>query len=238
MLRTLYIYVRLYYYIRKYRKLLGDDIHENAKYTTDLSFRAIHYGGYKIEVIGLENIPKENGVLYIANHQSFFDVFLTGAILNRQLSFLAKAQFRRFFNVGEFVESQDGILIDRDDVKSQVKMIRDLTKLLKKGNNVSLYPEGTRSKDGKLGEFKSGSFRMALKSECLIVPITFYDNYDVVKNKGNKILKVKIDQPISHEEYDGLNTTELSSKVKAIIACNLEKGFDRSEATRLENIYD
>ncbi len=79
---------------------------------------------------------------------------------------------------------------------------------------------------------------MAQKSKCVIVPITFYDNYEVVQNKGNKVIKVKIDKPISYEDYDGMNTNEIANMVKSIIASNLERGFNHNEATKLENPYN
>ncbi len=233
MFKTLLIYLRMYRHMLKYKGKIGENRERDIEAYVDISVKTMKIAKYNLEVIGLENIPEENGVLYTPNHQSFFDVFSIVMVLKRQLSFIGKKQFRHFFSVGTYIEGMDGILIDRDNVKSQVRLIRDLTAKLKAGLNVVVFPEGSRSRTGELGEFKSGSYKMALKSKCMIVPITFYDNHEVVQNKGNNLIKMKIDKPIMYEEYKDLKTNEISDLVKSIIEKNLQEGFNRNEATKI-----
>ncbi len=233
MFKTLLIYIKMYKYMLRYKKHLGKDRERDIEEYAFISRRTIEIAKYNVDVIGMENIPEHNGVLYTPNHQSFFDVFAIVAVLKKQLSFIGKKQFRHFFNVGLYIENMDGILIDRDDVKSQVMLIRELTNKLKSGLNVVVFPEGTRSKDGKINEFKGGSYKMALKSKCDIVPVTYYNNQEVVKNQGDTIIKMKIDKPITYEEYQGLKTSEVASMVQAIIQKNLDQGFNSDEAQRI-----
>ncbi len=229
MFRTAYLYIRLFYYLIKCRKEIKETPDENADLLIFLAKKAIKYGGKNVRAIGLENIPKENGVLYIANHQSFFDIYGSLAVVGKQLSFMGKKKLEKFFYVGDYIIASGGVLIDRDDVRSQMNLLKDIITLLKTNHNVVIYPEGTRSKDGSLSEFKSGSFRIAQKSKCKIVPITFYDNHDVAKHK-TKTIKVKIDKPIEYTELENLSTKEIADKVKAVIQNNLNEGFDDNEA--------
>ncbi len=233
MFRTFLIYLRMYKYMLRHKKHLGKDRKRDIEEYAFISRRSIEIAKYSVEVIGMENVPKYDGVLYTPNHQSFFDVFTIVAVLKKQLSFIGKKQFKHFFNVGLYIEKMDGILIDRDDVKSQVMLIRELTNKLKSGLNVVVFPEGTRSKDGLLNEFKGGSYKMALKSKCDIVPVTYYNNHEVVKNGKDRVIKMKIDKPITYEEYKGLKTSEIASMIQTIIQNNLDKGFNSDEAQRV-----
>ena len=230
MIRFIWTYTVTFFYILKLKRKLGADFFQNAEQGTRVADKAIEAAGYTVKIIGEENIPAENGVLYISNHQSFFDIFASIHILRRQLGFIAKAQLRNFFYVGHYVEKMGGVLIDRDDVRSQVEMISQLTKTLKSGYNVFIFPEGTRSRDGKLSEFKSGSFRTALKSRCRIVPLPFFNNHEVAANRGDTVIKVKIDPPVGPELYEKMNTSEISDYVKNIIENNLKNGFDENSA--------
>ncbi len=233
MIKTLLIYIKMYRYMLRYKKHLGVDRKRDIKEYAFISQRTIEIAKYNVDVIGLENVPDYDGVLYTPNHQSFFDVFTIVAVLKKQLSFIGKKQFRHFFNVGLYIEKMDGILIDRDDVKSQVLLIRELTNKLKSGLNVVVFPEGTRSKDGLLNEFKGGSYKMALKSKCDIVPVTYYNNHEIVKNGVDNVIKMKIDKPIKYSEYQNMKTSELASMIQTIIQKNLDEGFDSNDATRV-----
>lgn len=220
-------YVRMYYKTSVYKRKLGQNPERDIKVTVEIANQIFKDTGVSVHAIGTENIPSENGVLYVSNHQSSYDVYAFFVLLQRQLSFIAKEELRKYFNIGYYIEALGGILIDRDDIKGQVKSIRELTKRLNEGYNVAVYPEGTRRVDGQLGEFKSGSFKMAIKSKCDIVPITFYENYNALSSKK---IKVKVSPPISYDIYKDMNTSELSEYVKNIIQTNLDEGFDVNDA--------
>ncbi|MFV0425010.1 MAG: lysophospholipid acyltransferase family protein [Bacilli bacterium] len=220
-------YVRMYYSTSKYKKKLGENLENDVVVTTKIAYQIFKDTGVKIQAVGMENIPSEQGVMYVANHQSSYDIYAFFVILQRQLAFIAKEEFRKYFNIGYYIEALGGILIDRDDIKSQVKSIRELTKKLQNGYNVGVYPEGTRRVDGTLGEFKSGTFKMALKSKCKIVPITFFENYNAIQNKK---IKAIINKAIAFEEYEHMSTSELSDYIKNIIQKDLDEGFDETNA--------
>lgn len=226
MIRFIWTYIVTFYYLLSLKSKLTDDFFANATYGTRIGEKAVAAAGYSVKVIGLENLPSENGILYVANHQSFFDIFASLFFIKRQLGFIAKKQLKNFFYVGLYVEKLGGVLIDRDDIRSQVDVLMQLTKNIKAGYNAFIFPEGTRSPNGSLSEFKGGSFKIALKSKCKIVPITFYNNYEVVKNRGDKVIKVKIDPAINYAVYEKMNTVELSQFIQGKIQSNLDQGFD------------
>ncbi|MFV0498886.1 MAG: lysophospholipid acyltransferase family protein [Bacilli bacterium] len=220
-------YVRMYLTTSLYKRKLGKDKQRDIKKTIAIAnqiFKDTHVETY---VIDANNIPNENGIMYVANHQSSYDIYAFFVILQRQLAFIAKEEFRKYFNIGYYIEALGGILIDRSDVKSQIKSVRELTKRLENGTNVCVYPEGTRRTDGSIGEFKSGTFKMAIKSKCKIVPITFFENYNALKTKK---IKAKVNKVINYEEYKDMSTSELSDYVKNIIQNDLNKGFDLNNA--------
>ncbi|MCB1141782.1 MAG: 1-acyl-sn-glycerol-3-phosphate acyltransferase [Leptospiraceae bacterium] len=233
MLRFLWTYSVTFFYILLLKKNLKEDPRENVSIGMKISEKALKSAGYKILILGRENLPTEDGVLYVSNHQSFFDIFASLFFIQKQLGFVAKKQLENFFSVGYYVRKMGGVLIDRDDVRSQVDVIVKLTKNIKEGLNVFIFPEGTRTKTGQLAEFKSGSFKIAIKTNCTVVPITFYDNHIVSTNRGDGIIKVKIDKPIRGDEYKGMTTSELSQKVETQIQENLNKGFDFNSAVEL-----
>ncbi|TGL61923.1 1-acyl-sn-glycerol-3-phosphate acyltransferase [Leptospira ognonensis] len=230
LIRFIWTYFVTFFYLLTLKSKLTDDFFANATYGTRIGEKAVAAAGYRVKVIGLENLPGENGILYVANHQSFFDIFASLFIIKRQLGFIAKKQLKNFFYVGHYVEKLGGVLIDRDDIRSQVEVLTLLTKNVKAGYNAFIFPEGTRSPDGTLSEFKGGSFKIALKSKCKIVPITFFNNYEVVKNRGDKVIKVKIDPAISYPDYEKMNTAELSQFIQGKIQRNLDHGFDEKVA--------
>ncbi len=226
-------YVRMYYSTSVYKKKLGQDYERDVATTVRIAAQIFKDTGVKVHAINTEYLPSENGVMYVANHQSSYDIYAFFVLIQKQLAFIAKEEFRKYFNIGYYIEALGGILIDREDVKSQVKSIRELTNRLKDGYNVGVYPEGTRHTDGSLGEFKSGTFKMALKSQCKIVPITFFENYNAIANKK---IQVKVNAPIEYAQYKDMTTSELSEYVKAIIQKNLDEGFDESNAKIVEAI--
>jgi len=178
-------------------------------------------------VQGLENLPpKEETVLVCANHMSWFDVpALHGYLGGRLLWSFAKAELVKVPVLGTYMASAEHILISRLSKKSQVESLKNAIKALGMGRNVFIFPEGTRSLDGKLRDFKGGAFTIARKSGCRIVPVTLIGNDKVFPSNalmpiipGGGVMKMIIHPPIDPE---GKNDNELSELTKAAIASGL-----------------
>jgi len=179
------------------------------------------------EVAGLENLPPEDEtVLVCANHMSWFDVpALHGYLGGRLLWSFAKAELVKVPVLGTYMQSAEHILISRQSKKSQLESLKSAIKTLGMKRNVFIFPEGTRSLDGKLRDFKGGAFTIARKSGCRIVPVTLIGNDRVFPSNalmpitpGRGIMKMVVHPPISVE---GKTDDELSALTKTAIASAL-----------------
>lgn len=149
---------------------------------------------YRFEVIGTEKFPKDGGILLCSNHINALDPPVVGILAPRPVHFMAKAEL---FNVPLLKGILPGVnafpvkrgLSDRDALRTAIK-------LLKEGEVVGLFPEGTRSKDGTLGKGFSGAGFFALRGEANVVPCAIIGPY-----KPFKKLKVVYGEPIDIKPY-------------------------------------
>jgi len=126
-----------------------------------------------IRVEGLENLPpRDEAVMYVPNHCSFLDIFALSGYLPRRFKYISKIEILRIPFIGWAMQFAKHIAIKRMDRASQVQTVRDAVDCLKAGSSLVTFPEGTRSKDGRLMEFKKGPFSMAAKAQVRVVPIS------------------------------------------------------------------
>ncbi len=125
---------------------------------------------YKIETEGMENVPRESGYLYISNHRSNADPILIG-IQNKetQFCFLAKQELFSSGLIGWLLRKLGGVAIDRG--AGDVTALEEIAFRLQNGENALVFPEGTRSKDGTLGHFKTGAALLAAQTGVPVVPV-------------------------------------------------------------------
>ncbi|XP_059286204.1 1-acyl-sn-glycerol-3-phosphate acyltransferase BAT2, chloroplastic [Lycium ferocissimum] len=127
---------------------------------------------YSVEFEGLENLPSpDTPAVYVSNHQSFLDIY-TLLTLGRSFKFISKTAIFLFPIIGWAMYLMGLIPLRRMDSRSQLECLKRCIDLIKKGASVFFFPEGTRSKDGKLGPFKKGAFSVAAKTGVPLVPIT------------------------------------------------------------------
>ena len=129
--------------------------------------------GAKVTVLGEENVPKDTAVLYVANHRSFFDILVTYVRVPRPTGYIAKKEIEKVPLLNVWMRYLHCLFMDRTDIKKGLQTILDGVEKLKKGISICIFPEGTRNKgeEGTVLAFKEGSFKMASKSGCPIVPI-------------------------------------------------------------------
>ena len=181
----------------------------------------VNLSGSSIKVIGEENIPLSESVLFVSNHQGNFDIPLLLGFIDKPKGFIAKIETSKLPIIKDWMELMKCIFMDRKDIRQSVKAINQGVKHLKEGYSLVIFPEGTRSKDGSLGEFKSGSFRLATKSGVPIVPITIKGSNNIMK-KGSfiirpAIIEIIISTPIMADNMETKDTTEVSELVRDII---------------------
>ncbi|WHY75895.1 lysophospholipid acyltransferase family protein [Neobacillus sp. WH10] len=148
---------------------------------------------YRIEAIGVENFPKEGGVLLCANHIHNFDPIVVGIMAPRPVHYMAKEEIFRVPLLGGIVRKCNAFPVKRGF--SDREALRTGLKILKEGNVFGLFPEGTRSKTGELGKGLSGAGFFALRTEAMVVPCAIIGPY-----KSFKRLKVVYGKPIDMDE--------------------------------------
>lgn len=132
--------------------------------------RAIMPLWYRIETEGLEHLPKEGGYLFVSNHRSNADPILIGVQNPQaQFCFLAKQELFTDGLVGWLLRKLGGIAVDRGS--GDVTALEEIVFRLQNGENALIFPEGTRSKDGKLGHFKTGAALIAAQTGVPVVPV-------------------------------------------------------------------
>ena len=165
--------------------------------------------GSTVTVRGLENIPKDEPALFIGNHRSIFDIITVYPYIHEPVSFVSKVSIHKIPLLGIWMDFIQSLYFDRSDMKQAMRMILDGTELLKKGTSVFIYPEGTRKKTGNdlpLGEFHEGSFRMAVKSGRVIVPVAFTGTIHIFEEHKPWIrpsqVTITFCPPINPKNYD------------------------------------
>jgi len=164
-------------------------------------------------VEGSENIPAEGGAILASNHLSFSDSIFLPLVMSRRLTFLAKADY--FTGKGVkgkltkgFFAGVGQVPIDRSGGAASEAALRTAKRILAEGNLLGLYPEGTRSPDGRLYRGKTGVARMALEAGVPVIPVAMI-NTDVVQPTGQKIptlgrVGVRVGRPLDFSRYAGM----------------------------------
>ena len=149
------------------------------------AFRCVRFlAGTKVDYIGLENVPSDTAVLYIGNHRSFFDVVLTYPMVPRPTGYIAKKEIEKVPLLNIWMRNLHCLFLDRKDIKAGMQTILEAIDLIKNGISVCIFPEGTRSKtEGELLPFNEGSFKIASKSGCPIVPMTIVNSASVLESQ-------------------------------------------------------
>lgn len=142
--------------------------------------------GVKLTVIGEENVPRDEPVLYIGNHRSFFDVVVTYARCPGLTGYIAKDGVNKVPIFRIWMKRLHCIFLKRDDMKEGLKVILKAIDYVKSGISICIFPEGTRNKDKNnptsLLPFKEGSFKIAIKTGCKIVPMALIGTADILEN--------------------------------------------------------
>ena len=129
-------------------------------------------GGIKMTIIGEENVPKDTAVMYVGNHHSIFDVITTYTRVPGLTGYVAKKEIEKVPVLRTWMRHLNCLFLDRKDLKAGAKMIIDAVHKIKSGISIFIFPEGTRSKDENVTlPFHDGSFKIATKSGCPIVPV-------------------------------------------------------------------
>ncbi|KNY30413.1 lysophospholipid acyltransferase family protein [Pseudobacteroides cellulosolvens] len=183
--------------------------------------RVIWSTGSKVIISGQENIPKDKGVVFIANHQSYLDIPVMIGYIEKPKGFIAKIELLKIPILSMWIKHLGGVFIVRNNPKQSLKAINEGAEKIKKGDSMVIFPEGTRSADGKLGEFKPGSLKLAVKSGAPIVPVVIKGTVNVLPKKKFAVkpsqVEVYVLSPIIQDEAAKIDTNDLTEKIRNAI---------------------
>ncbi|MFM9885766.1 MAG: AMP-binding protein [Burkholderiales bacterium] len=128
--------------------------------------------GIRIEVDHLERLPRDRPVVLVANHSSYLDAIVIAAALPVDASFVAKAEFRRYWPMRRFLESVDTVFVERFDSAAGIEGAREVTRAASNGRTLALFPEGTFKLESALLPFRMGAFVASAESGLPVVPVT------------------------------------------------------------------
>ncbi len=140
------------------------------------------FTGTDIAYIGRENIPKDQAVLYVGNHNSYFDILLTYSQCPDLTGYVAKSEMLRYPLLRDWMKRLYCLFLDRTDMRAGLQTILTGIDYIKQGISVCIFPEGTRSRDGQMQPFKEGSMKMAQKTGCPIIPMAITNSAEIFEN--------------------------------------------------------
>lgn len=188
--------------------------------------KANRAGRVTIQAIGAENLPEKNGFMLYPNHQGLFDVLVFLESCPKPFAFVIKKEASKVILLKQVIAALGSISIDRKDLKQSMEVINLVSEEIKKGRNFLIFPEGTRSKQGNnLLPFKGGSFKVATKSKCPIVPCALIDSFKPFDENTIQPVTVTVLYltPIYYEEYQTMKTNEIADLVRERITLAIQE---------------
>lgn len=196
-------------------------------------FRVVGWlSGVRLTVIGEENVPKDQAVLFIGNHRSFFDIVLTYARCPRLTGFVAKKELEKIPLLSRWMRFLYCLFLDRKDIKAGLKTILTAIEYVKKDISIMIFPEGTRG-EGKdeldMLPFHEGSFKIATKSGCPIIPVAMVGTSAIFEDHFPKVKPTEViieyGKPVYPKELAREEQKFIGKHVQGIIAEMLKKNM-------------
>lgn len=180
----------------------------------------------RVEIEGLENIDRANPQLFVSNHSGLHDILSLSAHMPIQFRWLAKKSLFTVPFMGWHMSRAGYIAIDRDNPRHAAKTIIEAATIIRGGVNAIAFPEGTRSRTGKLGQFYSGVFALAVRTGVAVVPVSVDGSFRVIRPKTLQvipgvIIRIKIGRPIDLRAYSSSDKRRLMEDVHRTMEHNL-----------------
>lgn len=169
----------------------------------------------RIEVKGRENIEKNQSYVFVANHQGAYDIWLVYGYLDHNFRWLMKKSLEKIFAVGWACKKAGQVFVDDSSVAGIKETIASSEKTLRNGMSVVIFPEGSRSWDGKMIAFKRGAFMLAGEFRLPVVPLTIDGSFKAMPRRTYNMTPTKITLTIHKPIYPGekgFNTKRLMAE--------------------------
>lgn len=182
--------------------------------------------GIRIKVKG--TIPNDGrSFMFLANHQSYADILVLNIALARPLHYIAKKELTKIPVLGHLMRKTDCILVSRGYNKKSRKTYNEAIAHIKKGLDIVVFPEGTRTRTGDLGRIRKGSFQMATDAGIDIIPVaikkagTYWPRNNFSFRPG--IIEVTIGEPIKSEDFSRENVQDLINDYEKVLNALLDE---------------
>jgi 1-acyl-sn-glycerol-3-phosphate acyltransferase len=177
--------------------------------------------GVSVDVRGLEHLNPARTYIFVSNHQSIYDIPVIFANLPYQLRIIAKESLGSFPFLGWHLRRSGHLLVDRKR-PDRAGILGRWRALVKEGLSLIIFPEGTRSADGRLAPFKAGSFLLAIEAKLPIVPVSV-DGTRLVMHKGELTtrpgaVRLTLHPPVETEALDVSAARDLAEQVRGVVA--------------------
>ncbi len=178
--------------------------------------------GTKLTVKGLENVPEDEAVLYVANHRSYYDIIITYPLVKGLTGYIAKIETYKVPVLRTWMKVIHCQFLDRGDVKKGVKVILDSIEMIKSGISVFIFPEGTRGKvEGEFLPFQPGIFKVADKTGCKIIPVTLNNTREIFETQipwvRRRHVIVELGEPVCTTDMTPEEKKNTASMIQGII---------------------
>lgn len=179
-------------------------------------FRCILFlAGTRVTELGKENVPKDQAVLYVANHRSYFDIVIAYTLLPGLTGFVSKIEMKKWPILRIWMKNIHCLFLDRNDIRQGLQTILKGVEEIKAGISIFIFPEGTRNRvaDTFL-PFKGGSFKIAEKAGCPIIPIAINHSAEIFEDHIPKVYK----RHVIIEYGTPIQTASLTKEEKKVLA--------------------
>lgn len=187
--------------------------------------------GVNLTVIGEDNVPLDTPVFYVGNHRSYFDILLTYTRVPRPTGYVAKKEMEKIPLLNIWMRNLHCLFLDRENVKEGLKTILTAIDKVKSGISICIFPEGTRNKvPDTFLPFHEGSFKVAEKSGCPIIPMVINNSADIYEDHFPKIKKTHVVLEYLPPVYIAELPKEDKKRIGALILNQIkEKYFSNKE---------
>ena len=190
----------------------------------------LFFSGVKVTVLGEDRVPKNEAVLYVGNHRSYFDILLTYVRVPRPTGYVAKKEMLRYPLLSHWMKNLHCQFLDRENLKEGMKTILTCIEEIKSGISICIFPEGTRNKENDTFlPFHQGSFKIAEKAGCAIVPMCLNNAAGIFEDHFPKIKKAHVILEYGTPIYMNALSKEDKKEIAALVQKEIESIYHKNK---------
>ncbi len=200
----------------------SDDLTD--RFTRWLARQLFYITGSAICVSGQENVPGDEPVLFVSNHQSHMDSVIIHGFICKPKGFVSIIEVLKVPVIRTWMRFMKCVFLDRSNIRQSLGCLEQCVEILKQGHSMVIFPEGKLNEGGPVAEFKKGCLKVAQKAGVAIVPVTLRNSYTVMNKNGSRIKAAAVECIISgpvHVKDAGNSEKELMNTVREIIVSKL-----------------